>query len=98
MGINKNRIWGELDEYIEQTLTQEEIASSDLRVAILEELIKARNKSKISQRKLEKLSGVNKATIARVENGNNSPTLDTLMKLLYPLGKTLYVGDLTAQK
>jgi len=39
----------------------------------------------------EELTGVRKSTIARMEAGTNSPTLDTLLKVLAPLGKTLAV-------
>jgi len=29
-----------------------------------------------------------------MENGTNSPQLDTVLKVLASLGKTLYIGDL----
>ncbi|MCL2699510.1 MAG: helix-turn-helix domain-containing protein [Defluviitaleaceae bacterium] len=83
--------WGELEKEI---FTPEEIAASDLRVAIIGELIKARNESGVSQKKLEALSGVKQPIIARMEKGSTSPQLDTVLKVLAPLGKTLYVGDL----
>jgi predicted XRE-type DNA-binding protein len=74
--------------------TPEQIRESDLRVAIISELIKARNEKNISQRELEQLSGVKQPIISRMESGTNSPQLDTVLKVLAPLGKTLYVGDL----
>ena len=43
---------------------------------------------------LEELSGVRQPVIARMENGSTSPQLDTVLEVLAPLGKTLYVGDL----
>ena len=58
---------------------------------ILKEEIEYRG---ISQRKLEELSGVKQPVIARMENGTNSPQLDTVLKVLAALGKTLYIGDL----
>ena len=39
-------------------------------------------------------SGVKQPVIARMENGTSSPQLDTVLKVLAPLGKTLYIGDL----
>jgi DNA-binding XRE family transcriptional regulator len=75
-------------------VTQQELDESKARVAIMGELIKARNEGKISQRKLEELTGIRKSTIARMETGQTSPTIDTLLRVLAPLGKTLYVGDL----
>ena len=47
--------------------TPEEIAESNLRVAIIGELVKARNEQGISQRELERLSGVSQPMIATHE-------------------------------
>ena len=77
-----------------ELFTKEEIAESDLRVALIGELIKARKEQGISQRELEELSGVRHPVIARMENGNTTPNLSTVLKVLAPLGKTLYIGDL----
>lgn len=80
---------------VEKTLfTPEEIAESDLRVALIGELIKARQERGITQKKLEELSGVKQPVIARMENGSTTPNLSTVLKVLAPLGKTLYIGDL----
>ena len=72
-------------------LSAEEIAESKARAAILWELINARNEKSISQRKLEELTGIRKTTITRIETGKNSPSIDTMLKILAPLGKTLAV-------
>ena len=72
----------------------EEIAESNLRVALIGELIKARKEQNISQRELENLSGVKQPSIARVENMNTDPRLHTLIKLFLSLGKTLAIVPL----
>ncbi|MCL2058296.1 MAG: helix-turn-helix transcriptional regulator [Oscillospiraceae bacterium] len=72
----------------------EEIRESNLRVAIIGELIKARREQNISQRQLEELSGVKQPIISRMESGGTSPQLDTVLKVLAPLGKTLAVVPL----
>jgi DNA-binding XRE family transcriptional regulator len=82
------------DEFEKEIFTPEEIAESDLRVALIGELIKARNEKGITQRKLEELSGVSQPVIARIEKGNISPQIGTLIKLLAPLGKTLGIVPL----
>lgn len=74
-----------------EIFTAEEIAESDLRVAVICELIKARRERGISQYKLEELSGVKQSSIARIERGNVNPTLGTLQKILAPLGKKLAI-------
>ena len=80
--------------FMDSFLTPEEIAESDLRVALIGELIKARQEKGISQKKLEELSGVKQPIIARMEKGVTSPQIDTILKLLIPLGKTRAVVPL----
>ena len=89
------KTWAEVRPKI---YTVDEIRESDLRVAIIGELIKARNEKNISQRELEQLSGVKQPVISRMEAGETSPQLDTVLRVLAPLGKTLYVGDLQVEK
>lgn len=82
------------DEVRAELFTPEEIAESDVRVAVLGELIKARQEKGLSQKKLGELSGVRQPVIARMERGITSPQLDTVLKVLAPLGKTLAVVPL----
>ena len=86
--------WTTWDDVRKKVLTTEEITESDLRVALIGELTKARKEKGISQRELEELSGVKQPVIARMENGSTTPNLSTVLKVLAPLGKTLYIGDL----
>lgn len=86
------RSWDEIEA---ELFTPEEISESNLRVALIGELIKARQEKGISQKKLEELSGVKQPVIARMERGATSPQLDTVLKLLAPLGKTLAIVDRT---
>ncbi len=87
-------IWKDVLKFIDNLLTPEEIAESNLRAALIGELVKARQEKGISQKKLEELSGVKQPIIARMEKGNTSPQLDTILKVLVPLGKTLAVVPL----
>jgi hypothetical protein len=48
----------------------------------------------LSQKKLEELSGVRQPIIARMEKGSTSPHLETVLKELAPLGKTLAIVPL----
>lgn len=81
-------------EFMDTILTAEEKSESDLRLALIDELIKARQEKGISQKKLEELSGVKQPIIARMEKGSTSPQISTLLKVLAPLGKTLAVVPL----
>ena len=81
-------------EFMNSLLTPEEIAESNLRVALIGELIKARQEKGLSQKRLEELSGVKQPIIARMERGITSPQLETVIKVLAPLGKTLAIVPL----
>ena len=91
---NNSAVGGDALKFMDSILTPEEIAESNLRVAIIGELIKARQERGISQKKLEELSGVKQPVIARMERGTTNPQLDTILKVLAPLVKTLAVVPL----
>lgn len=95
--MNKNNpaIGSDAMAFVDTLLTPEERTESDLRVALIGEIIKARQEKGISQKKLEELSGVKQPVIARMECGTSNPQIDTILKLLAPLGKTLAIVDRT---
>ena len=84
----KARKW---EEVRKELFTPEQIAESDMRVSIMIELIKARNEQGITQEQLEDMSGVKQPVIARMERGTSNPQIETVLKVLAPLGKTLAV-------
>ena len=92
--IDNSAIGQNWEDVRNQLFTPEEIAESDLRVALIGELIKARTEQGISQKKLEELSGVKQPIIARMEKGTTNPQINTLLKVLAPLGKTLAIVPL----
>ena len=87
-------IAGTWDEWEKSHFTPEEIAESNLRVALIGELIKARNERGVTQKQLEEMSGVSQPVIARLERGTTIPNISTVMKLLAPLGKKLAIVPL----
>jgi DNA-binding XRE family transcriptional regulator len=89
---------GTWEELRNELFTPEENAASDLRVEMMLEIARARRERGITQKKLEALSGVKQPIIARMEKGSTKPQLDTILKVLAPLGKTLYIGDLPVAK
>lgn len=66
--------------------------------AIVDGMIKARKAQGISQRKLGELAGVKQSVIARIETGKTTPTLETMIKILVPLGKALIMADFTPEQ
>ena len=69
-----------------------------MQAEIMMELVKRRREMGISQRKLGEMTGVTRSAIARLETGQTSPTLETMMKILVPLGKTLIMTDYTPEQ
>ncbi len=63
-------------------------------VRVISEVVESRHASGLSQAKLAAAAGVKQPVVARLETGVNSPRLDTLLKILTPLGKTLQVVEL----
>ena len=79
------------EEFEKDANTADEIRESDLRVSLISEFIRARDELGISQKKLEELSGVKQPIIARMEKGYSNPQIETVLKLLAPMGKTLAI-------
>lgn len=88
-------IWDE--EFDKEHFTPEEIAESDLHAALITALVQARQEQGLSQRELEALSGVKQPQIARMERGDANPQLDTMLKVLAAMGKTLAIVPLQAR-
>lgn len=89
--MNNKAIGSSWADVRKEIFTPEEILESDLRVALMGEIIKARHEKGISQKKLEELSGVKQPVIARMEKGTSDPKLTTMIKILESLGMTLAV-------
>ncbi len=89
--MNNSAVGSKWEDVQKELFTQEEIVESKLRVQLMGELIKARQEQGISQKKLEELSGVKQPVIARMEKGSTNPQIDTLLKVLAPLGKTIAI-------
>lgn len=79
------------ENFEKDVYTADEIRESDLRVSLISEFIRARDELGISQKKLEELSGVKQPIIARMEKGYSNPQIETVLKLLAPMGKTLAI-------
>ena len=91
---NNSAIGQSWNEVQAELFTPEEIAASNLRVAIIGEFIKARKEKGISRKKLEELSGIKQTVIARMEKDSTSLQLKTVLKVLASLGMTLAVVPL----
>lgn len=56
---------------------------------IVSAMIDKRTALGITQRELAQLCGLPQSSIARIESGKTTPKLDTLLKIIHPLGLKL---------
>lgn len=70
----------------------------DLETEIINNTIKIREESGISQKNLAKASGLYQSAIARMEKNTHSPSLATILKVLVPMGYTLKVEKLISEE
>ena len=75
----------------EDFLTSEEKAEIEFKVEIKAAIIQAREKNGFTQTDLAKLARMTQPEIARLENEMNNPKVNTLLKVLVPLGYRLSV-------
>ncbi len=61
----------------------------NLEVSLIGRLIEAREKKGITQQKLADMSGMKQSAIARIEKLSATPKIDTMIRLLKPLGYKL---------
>ncbi len=83
----------------DNTVVSPEIkAEVEFETALIGKIIEAREEKGLSQRELAELSGVKQPAIARLESGMTIPRIDTLIRLLVPLGKTIAIVPIEDNK
>jgi len=82
-----------IDDYMndETRVTPAERERINFEVSLIGKLIEAREERGLSQRELAEISGIKQPAIARLESLKATPQIDTLFKVLYPLGYTLEI-------
>lgn len=72
-------------------ISEEERARIEFEVSLIGKLIEARESKGITQHELAEMTGVKQSAIARLESMKSTPQIDTLFKILKPLGYTLAI-------
>lgn len=67
-------------------INDEEKAKMEFEVALIGKLIEARESKGITQQELAQITGLKQSAIARLESMKATPQIDTLFKILKPLG------------
>lgn len=78
----------------ETKISAAEKAQIEFETELIGKLIEARDEKGLSQRELAEISGLKQPAIARLESMRSIPKIDTLFKLLSPLGYTLSIVPL----
>lgn len=84
MGTNFNELWND-----ETFIGEEQKARIDFEVALIGKLIEAREARGLSQKQLADMCGLKQSAIARLEKMGATPKINTLIRVLQPLGYKL---------
>ncbi len=77
-----------------QEQIEHEMKLKELEKDVIRQVVEARKSQKLSQRIVGERAGIIRETVAKIENNLNSPQINTLIKLLEPIGYTLGVVPL----
>lgn len=72
-------------------VSDEKRSRIEFEVSLIGKLIEAREGKGITQQELAQMAGVKQSAIARLESMKSTPQIDTLFKILKPLGYTLAI-------
>ena len=85
-----------------KTKTEEEVKHDeylrDLEREVIRQVVEARKSQHLSQKVVGERAGIIRETVAKIENNLNSPQINTLIKLLEPIGFTLGVIPLVKEE
>ena len=73
------------------SLSPEEEEMINLEKSLITAVVNAREESGLTQKQLSALCGVKQPVIARLEGAAHSPQINSIIKILKPLGYTLAV-------
>ena len=82
------------NKMMSQEEIEHEIKLKELERDVIRQVVEARKSQKLSQRVVGERAGIIRETVAKIENNLNSPQINTLIKLLEPIGYTLGVVPL----
>lgn len=88
------RTWEDYKNHVKgiDELSKKEIEEIEALASIVSAIIDKRNEMGLSQRDLAELCGIPQSSVARIETFKTSPNVETLIKILQPLGLKLTVS------
>ena len=96
MIMNRKKVIDTFSDYIndETRVSVAERERINFEISLIGRMIEAREEKGLSQRELAEISGVKQPAIARLEGMKATPQIDTLFKVLLPLGYTIKIVPL----
>ena len=73
---------------------KKDIEEMEILASIVSAIIEKRKKLGITQRELAKICGLPHSSVARIESCSVKPNVETLIKIMLPLGLTLSVSNI----
>lgn len=81
--------WKELKNDL--SISQEDISAIELEKDLIRTMVAIREEEGLTQSQLAEICNVKQPVIARLESSVHSPQIDSLLKILVPLGYTLQI-------
>lgn len=82
----------------EERVSSAEKEKINFEIELIGKIIEAREERGLSQRELAEISGLKQPAIARLESMKTTPQIDTLFKILNPLGYTISIVPLNTKE
>ena len=98
--MSKEKVIDTFSDYMndETRVSPVEREHINFEISLIGKMIEAREEKGLSQRELAEISGVKQPAIARLESMKTTPQIDTLFKVLHPLGYTIEIVPLDSKQ
>ena len=87
------KTWNDYKEHVKavDSAARADVEEAERLAAIVGAMIEKRNELGLSQRELASMCGMPQSSVARIESYKTTPNLETLLKIMQPLGLSLAV-------
>lgn len=89
------KTWDAYKDHVKKVVpdAKRDIEEMENIAAIVSKMVEKRNDLGITQRDLAAMCGIPQSSVARIESFRTTPNLDTLLKIMQPLGLKLVVAQ-----
>ncbi|MDD3219152.1 MAG: helix-turn-helix transcriptional regulator [Lachnospiraceae bacterium] len=81
--------WEDIEQELD--IDEEDEIMIEFEMDLIRTMVKLRENQGLSQKKLAELCGMKQPTLAKIEKRKHSPQVNSLLKVLRPLGYTLQI-------